>query len=90
MLVRGNVSGIHLVAKGKTQSFTREQRKEVNEILSDLVTGIQNTFHSASERILKMDKRPKEGWTQENPDVFFPYVKQAMLEDLVVELESRV
>ncbi|KKN50725.1 hypothetical protein LCGC14_0629870 [marine sediment metagenome] len=79
-----------LVAKGKTQSFTREQRREVDEVLSELLGKIRATFKNASERILKMDKRPKMGCTTEEPDVFFPYVKQAMLEDLIVELEARV
>jgi len=76
--------------EGKTTSFTPDQRVEVNKVLSILLRQIEVTLKSESERIQLMDRRPKQTYSKEKPDVFFSYVKQGMLEDLIVELQARV
>jgi hypothetical protein len=38
--------------------------------------------------ITKLDQRPKQVWSEEQPDVFFRYVAQAMLEDIIESFEA--
>lgn len=75
---------------GLTQSFTPEQRAEVDAVLAPLVQHCVKSINAESERIKGMDKRPVEGWTEEKPDVHFDYVAQAMLEDLIHNLQELV
>jgi len=74
----------------KTQSFTSEQQKRVDEVLSGLVNLITRTINAESPKIQAMDQRPRQVWSEQQPAVFFPYVNQAMLEDLIHELEQLV
>ncbi len=75
---------------GKTESFTPEQRLEIDKVLRILTNQIAVTINTEGERILLMDTRPRQTFTPEQPDVFMPYVKQGMLEDLIVDLQERV
>lgn len=79
-----------MMSDGKTTSFTPQQRIQVDHVLESLVTVVLTTLRSEATTIQALDKRPKQGWTVEQPDVFLPYVFQAMLEDLIVELQARV
>ncbi len=79
-----------LMATDKTTSFTPEQQAEVDKVLTGLLKTIEPILNREGLRIRNMDKRPNIDWTEAQPDVFFPYVIQAMLEDLIAELQARV
>lgn len=78
------------VDKGKTKCFTTEQQDEVDNVLNILLRQIVVTLNSEASRIMLMDHRPHESCSEEKPDVYFPYVNQGMLEDLIAELQARV
>lgn len=73
-----------------TKSFTPEQRERINEVLEPLTEFLLATIDTAVPAVKAMDKRPKQGWTPEQPEVFMPYVAQGMLEDLIEMLQAHV
>lgn len=73
-----------------TKSFTQEQRREVNLILDELAVRCIERINAETKRIKNMDKRPRKASLPEKPDVYFPYVAQAMLEDLITVFEDHV
>ncbi len=75
---------------GRTRSFTPEQVDGINKILSPLVSHCILQINGHAKRILAMDKRPRQVHTDEQPNVFMPYVAQGMLEDLIAELQALV
>lgn len=77
-------------APGRTRSFTPEQAAEVDAVLAPLVQHSVKRINAEAERIMGLDKRPRQTHTPEQPDVFFPYVAQAMLEDLIHDLQELV
>ena len=74
----------------KTKSFTPEQRVEVDRVICTLVITVCNTINEAAIKIAAMDKRPRRVWSEAEPEVFFPYVGQAMLEEIIDDLQERV
>lgn len=74
----------------KTTCWTDAQKAAVNEVLSELRAHIHEVIAAHYARIKEMDKRPKQVWSKEQPDVFFPYVRQGMLEDLIADLVEDV
>ncbi len=82
--------GPRRVASDRTRSFTPEQRSEVDTVVGALVRQSVDRINAESPRIKEMDRRPRQGWTEERPEVHFPYVAQAMLEDLIHDLEKLV
>lgn len=70
--------------------WTPEQKKIVDAVVGDLAKYCTMRINSRTSTILSLDKRPRETYTPENPDVFFPYVAQGMLEELISELQKRV
>jgi len=79
-----------MTANGKTKSFTPEQRVEVDKVLSILKIQIETTINTEATRIRLLDSRPKRVYSPQHPNVFFRYVAQGMLEDLIVDLQERV
>jgi len=73
-----------------TRSFTRRQRREVNPILDELAVRCIERINAEASRIRAIDRRPHETWSEEKPQVFFQYVSQAMLEDLILVLQAHV
>lgn len=74
----------------KTTSWTPEQQTLVDDWVEATANAIASQINMMGPTLLDLDKRPQEGWTEEQPNVFFRYAPQAMLEDLIHELESRV
>lgn len=74
----------------KTTSWTDEQQVEVDLLIKQIADGVYKRINFATPRIKRMDDRPVQTWTPEQPDVFFPYVNQAILEDLIAELQDKV
>lgn len=74
----------------KTTSWTPEQKAAVDEWVQATADVIANSINARSQSIQAMDDRPKQVWSEEKPDVFFRYVAQGMLEDLISELVERV
>lgn len=73
-----------------TTSFTPGQRGEVDVIIRDLCDIVAATINRETPRILAMDSRPRKAYSPEEPNVYFPYVNQAILEDLIEELKTMV
>ena len=73
-----------------TRSFTRQQRREVNLILDELASRCIERINTEAKRIREMDKRPHKTHSPEKPNVYFPYVAQAMLEDFITVLQAHV
>lgn len=80
----------HYGVKGLTTSFTPEQRKAVDEFLDPIIQNAIMSIKGKAADITAMDKRPHEIYSEKKPDVFFHYVGQAMLEDLIAYLQSYV
>lgn len=76
--------------EGLTKSFTPQQREAVNAILAPLVDRCLLGIKDHARHVKEMDSRPSATWSKETPNVLFPYVEQAMLEDLIVMLQSHV
>ena len=74
----------------KTTSWTPGQQAWVDEWVLEMADALTNQIPEKARRLKAMDKRPKQTWSEEKPNVFFEYVEQALLEDLIAELESRV
>lgn len=75
---------------GRTTGFTPEQIAEINEVLAPIISNAVKQINSNAKRIMEMDKRPQQTRTDEQPDVFMPYVAKGMLEDLIAELQELV
>lgn len=76
--------------KGETTSFTPEQKIEVDKAVLEAFNAAATIINRSALRIKKMDKRPKQTYSEAEPDVFFPYVAQATLEDFILFCQSRV
>ncbi len=75
---------------GRTRSFTHEQVAEINKVLAPLISDCVEQISANVPRIRAMDNRPRQIYTEEQPNVFMPYVAQGMLEDLIAELQALV
>lgn len=73
-----------------TTSFTPLQRDAINAHLEPIVDECLKSINSASVAIKAMDDRPKQVYSEAEPDVFMPYVAQGMLEDLIAMLQAHV
>ncbi len=73
-----------------TKLFTPQQREAVNRILALIVDRCLQGINDHARHIKEMDSRPSGTWSEENPNVLFPYVTQAMLEDLIAMLQTHV
>ena len=71
-------------------SFTDEQRAQVTAFLEPIVDHALTAINERAPHIQALDKRPRGTYTPENPNVFFHYVAQAMLEDLTAMLQHHV
>ena len=56
------------------------RKKADRDKIADLVNSHVNLY---SRYIEKLDDRPKQTYSPEQPNVFFPYVAKAMLEDII-------
>ncbi len=74
----------------KCTSWTKEQQANVDTLVMRIADIACTSINVTTPALTAMDKRPKKVWTEAHPDVFFPYVSQALLEDLIYELQSRV
>lgn len=78
-----------------TTGFTQEQREAVDTVLDILATACISAINHSAPRITDMDTRPRgvydPGNPNDSPDNYrFPYVAQAMLEDLIERLQEQV
>lgn len=73
-----------------TTSFTKPQRKLVEALIMQMANQCGRAINANAPDIQALDERPRETYTDEKPDVFFPYVAQAILEGIIEELQSRV
>jgi len=74
----------------KTKSWTDAQMEVVAKWTNHMADEISQRINLLAASVRKLDNRPRETWTPEKPDVYFRYVEQAMLEDLIAELQDRV
>jgi len=74
----------------RTTSFTPEQKAIVDEFIPQLADKISQIINEVAPGLRAMDDRPRQTYSPEQPDVYFPYVAQALLEDLIAELQERV
>ncbi len=74
----------------KTTSWHPVQKAEVDEWVQATADRIAKDINARRQRIQEMDDRPRQTFSEEQPDVFLPYVAQGMLEDLISELVGRV
>jgi hypothetical protein len=65
-------------------AFRYPGSKAVDQAVSYVLT----TIVREGPEITALDKRPHEGWTPEQPEVFFPYVQQCLLEWTIDDLKS--
>lgn len=77
-------------AETSLRGFTPEQQTEIDIVLGRLVTNTVEAINAHAGRIKEMDRRPKQTYTEEHPDVFMPYVAQGMLEELIDRLQEGV
>ena len=70
--------------------MTPEQQEKAETIIDAMVMHINNTINRLGPEITALDKRPKKVWSPEDPNVFFPYVRQNMLEVLIERLQGQV
>ena len=75
---------------GLTQSFTTEQRKALDPFLDELVEHCLAKINAKGDAIKALDNRPRRTYSEAQPDVYMPYVRQGMLEDLIAFLQSYV
>jgi hypothetical protein len=65
-------------------------RNEAEKLVAILRDQVLFAIKTQSERILNMDRRPMETWSESKPDVFFRYVAQNILEVLIQDLQEQV
>ena len=78
------------MSTSKTTSWTAEQKQRVDNWVEHMADEIGERINLLAVSLRKIDKRPRQCYSPEQPDVFFPHVAQGMLEDLIAELEDRV
>jgi hypothetical protein len=71
-------------------SFTEAQRAQVTAFLGPIVNHALTAINERAPHITALDNRPRKTYSPDDPDVFFHYVAQAMLEDLIVMLQCHV
>lgn len=76
--------------KMTTTSFTPKQAEMVEPLVDEMVKHCMTRIQANAPGIKALDARPKEPWTKEKPDVFFHYVAQGMLEELISRLQEQV
>ena len=74
----------------RTTSFTPGQKEIVDVYVMRVADKVCEDINSVAPGIQVLDERPRKTYSPSLPDVFFPYVNQAILEDLIAELQSRV
>jgi len=74
----------------RTTSFTPAQMEIVSDWVDNTANDVARQINLLSPLLTDLDKRPRQVYSPEQPDVFFRYVHQAMLEDLIDELKDRV
>ena len=74
----------------RTTSWTAQQKTKVDNWVLTTADEIAKSINRHAPKIKILDQRPRQIYSEEQPDVFFPYVSQGMLEDLIAELSSRV
>ncbi len=74
----------------KTTSWTEPQMQVVSKWVDHMADEVIQRIQHVAASVRKLDKRPREVYSEAQPDVYFRYVEQAMLEDLIVELQDRV
>lgn len=79
-----------MIGRGHLTLMTPAMRKKVDTIMDNMVLLCSRQINRLAPEIQAMDKRPKETWTPEKPDVYFRYVNQAMLEEFIRRLEELV
>lgn len=70
--------------------MTPAQKAEAKEFVSALVGHCLSEIKERGRRITAMDGRPHQVYTKEQPDVFFWYVDQNLLEELVSRLAEQI
>lgn len=74
----------------KTTSWSPSQQAWVDEWIIGTADDLSRQINGQARLLTAKDDRPKQIWTEDQPDVFFPYAAQGLLEDLITELQSRV
>lgn len=74
----------------KTTSWTDAQMPVVSDWVDHMANEISQRINLVAASVRKLDNRPRQVWSEAQPDVYFRYVEQAMLEDLIAELQDRV
>ncbi len=73
-----------------TRSWTPEQKEQVDGWVQQRAAQVAASINALAPGIKALDERPRQVWSEQQPNVFFEYVAQAMLEDLIHELQLRV
>ena len=74
----------------KSECWTDSQKQEVDRWVRQTADAIYADINARQVAITAMDDRPHQIWREKQPNVFFPYAAQAMLEDLIAELTGHV
>ncbi len=79
-----------IFAVGSLYALTAEQRAIAEPLLCGLTDQVVQMLNAKSPAIQEMDKRPREVWSEAQPDVYFRYVNQYLLEKLIERLQALV
>lgn len=74
----------------RTTSWTADQKRRVDSWVRATADECCKGIKTIAPSLEALDKRLHQSWTKEQPDVYFPYVQQGILEDLIAELQERV
>lgn len=73
-----------------TTSWTPAQKALVDKWLLAKADEICTAINAQASHLLSLDNRPKKVWSERQPNVFFAYAAQGLLEDLIATLQERV
>lgn len=73
-----------------TTSWTPAQKAQVDEWLLAKVDELCTEINEQARQLQAKDFRPKQVWSEKQPNVFFQYAAQGLLEDLIATLQERV
>ncbi len=74
----------------KTTSWSSVQKALVDKWLFIKTDELLQEINEQARQLMELDDRPRQTYSAEQPDVFFPYAAQGLLEDLIATLEERV
>lgn len=73
-----------------TTSWTPAQKAWVDKWLLTKADELSKEINEQARQLMARDDRPRQVWSEKQPDVFFPSAAQGLLEDLIATLQERV